>query len=500
MGVGAVNANAGTDRQFMYEANVTGVAASGALSPYFIGSLNHGKTTWRRSVTIDARLQTELDTTARFSWAAGVEILAGPSSSVRYDRWNNDSHMWTTNSAGAAIANIQQLWGEIKYRSVFMRVGQKDQTSALLNESLSSGDLTRSSNARGIPGVEVGFIDFQDIPFTNGWLQIDGVIEYGKMQDDKFNDSQFNYYTGVWTSDLWYTYKRCYFRTNPAKAFSVTLGMQAAGQFAGSTVSYSHGQPGFTEKRGFKFKDIIRMFIPMQGNTIDDYYEGNSLGTWDFKARYRLKNGNDISFAFQWPWEDGSGIGRRNGWDGLWGLYYEAQKPGIVTGAAIEYLDFTNQSGPIHWAPGDFSNSTLTGVATGGDDYYNNAYYNAWTNFGMAIATPFLVSPVYNTNGYPGFKRNRARGVHAAIRGYVTDNITYAAKYSWQQAWGSGRTPSPYCLIDNSMMVSVGWDAKAVIAGLSLTGTLAIDAGKLRGDNVCFMLSASYKGDFSFGR
>ena len=35
-----------------------------------------------------------------------------------------------------------------------------------------------------IPGVEAGFLGFQNIPFTNGWVQIGGAISYGRFTDD----------------------------------------------------------------------------------------------------------------------------------------------------------------------------------------------------------------------------------------------------------------------------------------------------------------------------
>ena len=480
-----------------YSATAIGQGSTSDFAPYFIGALNGGRTTAASAGLLDVSASVALDTTRRFTWGAGVEVLAGATSSADYQRYTPNG--WSVSTSGPAAAWIQQLYGELKYRQVFFRLGQKQQHSFLLDESISSGDLTRSGNARGIPGVEAGFIDFVDIPLTNGWVQINGVIEYGRYLDSDFKEEQFNYYHGQITSDLNYTYKRCYFRTRPAERFVATIGMQTAGQFGGSYGRYAAGQLTGSENRGFKIKDVFKMFFPTQGGA-DGYYEGNSLGSWDVKLQYRLRSGDELSVAFQGPWEDGSGIGRCNGFDGLWGIYYHAAKRQLISAAALEYLDFTNQSGPIHWATHDAPGTTILTEATGGDDYYNSEYYGSFTNFGMAQATPFLVSPLYNLNGSPNFLHNRARGVHAAVSGWLGADLSYTVKYSWQQAWGKGRVPATHCLIDNSASIAATYDAHRLLAGLSISAQVAFDAGSLRGDNFGALLGVTYSGNFSLSK
>ena len=150
--------------------------------------------------------------------------------------------MWSVSERRQSPARIQQLYGEIKYRSVYLLAGMKERHSRIVDDSLSSGDLTRSNNARPIPGIAAGFLDFVDIPLTNGWVQIDGEIMYGKFTDSKYKEQTFNYYSGNLATDLWYIYRRCYFRTKPSQPLSLTIGMQAAGQFGGRTVYYTRGK------------------------------------------------------------------------------------------------------------------------------------------------------------------------------------------------------------------------------------------------------------------
>lgn len=118
----------------------------------------------------------------------------------------------------------------------------------------------------------------------------------------------------------------------------------------------------------------------------------------------------------------------------------------------------------------------------------------------MSIGSPFPVSPIYNFDGQPGFIHNRARGVHAAISGNVLPTLAYVAKFSWQEAGGTGRFPGKEILYDTSAMIGADWKPSPKVAGLTLRLELAFDAGKLRGDNFGALLTAVYDGSFKIGK
>lgn len=481
-----------------YQVRLLANASTGRTAPYMIGSWNYGRVNGFAGVWNNGEAVKALDLDRRFSWGAGVEYILGHGSASDFMRWNNEDRMFSANYVRQSPLRLQQLYGELKYRGTFIVLGMKHSHSLIVDDTLSSGDFTRSNNSKPIPGVSMGFIDFQDIPFTNGWLQIEGELMYGKMTDSGFKKDMFSYYNGLISTGLYYTYKRCYFRTKPTQPLVLTFGMQAAGLFGGTSKVYRKGVMVKEEKRGFHIRDIFDMFFPIEGN--EDYYKGSSLGSWDFKAEFSFSNGSSLKAYFEWPWEDGSGIGRRNGWDGIWGLQYNFAKPGPVSKILFEFLDFTNQSGPIHYSPGDNPGTDLTSQATGGDDYYNNGYYGAYAYYGMSIGTPFLVSPLYNKDGYPEYQHNRARGFHAAIMGELGSEWAYRSMVSYQQAGGSGRTPAPHKLYDTSMMVDVMWAPERFLKGISLHATAAFDAGRLRGNNFGMMFGVKYSGDFALKR
>ena len=493
----AIHATAAYGVEFEYQASIIGNASSGEHAPYMLGSWNSGRVTGASGVWLDGLLEKKFDLGERFSWSAGVECMFGYGSQAHYKRFNDGK--WDFSAVRQAPARLIQLYGELKYRGVYLMAGMKERHSGIVDDYLSSGDLTRSNNARPIPGVSAGFVDFQNIPFTNGWVQIEGEIMYGKFMDDGLREKSFNYYSGLFCTGNYYTYKRCYFRTKPSMPFSVTVGMQTAGEFAGRARYYRRGLVTREEVRKFHFKDIIDMFFPIEGSG-EGYYKGNSLGSWDLKARYDFNNGGTLSAYFEWPWEDGSGIGKQNGWDGLWGLQYTFPESSPLANVVVEYFDFTNHSGPIHYAPADNPGSSITTGLTGGDNYYNNDFYGPYSNYGMSIGSPFVVSPLYNLSGLPGFMHNRARGVHIALEGRVGPELSYVAKFSYQKAGGTGRIPSVVLLSDTSLMGGMLWTPGSIFTGLSVRASVGLDTGSLRGSCVGCMLSLSYSGNFTLGR
>lgn len=481
-----------------YQAEAIFNAGSGSFAPYYIASNRHGLFTQSSDALLRLEAGRGLDLSRRFSYAYGAEVLTGYADKVDYMRYNPASSSFYSHAEGPSAISLRQLYGEVKYRGVFLTVGMKQHESALLNFSLSSGDIVESGNARPVPEVRVGFVDFQDIPFTDGWVQIQGEIAYGKFADNDWLKDHYNYYDWHINLGSLYHYKRCYFRTNPRQPVSVTVGMQTAGQFGGISHVYVDGVETKQYKGRTSFKDFINMFIPRQQSG-SRFYDGNSLGSWDVMARYRFNNGAQLKAYLQKPWEDGSGIGWMNGFDGLWGVeYVAAGSDAIVNGAVVEYIDFTNQSGPIHWSPGDSPGTTITSNATGADAYYNNFQYNSYMNYGMSLGTPFLPSPIYNKDGYPAFVDSRVRGFHAGVSGRI-GNVDYRLLGGYRKGWGDGKAPTATTRHDTSMMVEGAYTLPSLPA-MRVKAQVGFDSGNMFGDNFGACVTIAYRGSLNFGK
>ncbi len=485
-----------------YDVSFMSNAASGKFAPYYMVSNNHGIISQNFSAFARAKAWRPLSLDNRFSYAFCLDLIGGYNSATDYSYYVPSSQSFNEHALRPSCARIQQLYGEVKYRSLFATLGMKEHGSALLNQSLSSGDLVESGNSRPMPEIRIGFIDFQNIPFTNGWAQIQGEYSLAKCMDSQWIKDHYNYYNEGIATDYYYSYKRLYLRSNPTKPFSVTVGMQAAVQFGGKFRGYNMGKLFKEVDMKISFSTLLHTIIP--GGAANDYsggeyyHEGNHLGSWDLTARYKLPNNDIIKGYFQFPWEDGSGIGKLNGFDGIYGIEYQFAHKGIVNSAVIEYLDFTNQSGPMHWAPADHDGpTTIPNSATGADDYYNNYLYSAYQYYGMSIGTPFLKSPIYNTDGYLGFTDNRVRGFHLGISGTIFSPINYRLLASYRTSLGTPFIPNLEKKHSTSMLLEVS-TILPKIPNLNLNAQIAFDSGNIFGNSFGVMISASYRGALNF--
>lgn len=480
-----------------YEGSVSvGAGVGGDFAPYYISSLEHGRYSQQFNVQAEAAVWHSMDTTRRFSYAFGLDLIGGYASSVEYERYNVADQSWYTHPEHPSRAWVQQIYGALKYRSLFLEAGARERGSALLNQRLTSGDLIESGNARPIPQVRAGFIDFQNIPFTNGWVQLQGEVGYGYLLDDNWWENHYNYYNYHISKKTFYNYKRLYFRTKPSERFSLTIGMQAAGQFGGEETFYINGKKSSTYSYPHDLKTFFKMLIPRQDGG-EGFYTGNHLGCWDIRGRYRLRDGKEVFAYVSWPWEDGSGIGKLNGWDGLWGLEYKANRSGFLTGAVVEYLDFTNQSGPIHYAPADYEGTTVNDHASGSDDYYNNRAHNSYAYYGMSIGTPALMAPIYNISGYPAYRANVMRGFHIAFEGTLHPGLDYRVKGGYRKAWGSGYFMLPEPIHLTAFMLEANWHP-ARVKGFTVNGRLELDRGNMSCNQLGAMVTVKYNGFLKF--
>lgn len=483
-----------------WEVGFTGAGATGDWAPYLLGSNSGGRHAMKGTAQVSGLVSKDFNLSQRFSWTAGAELAAGYQSAADYDFYDLAREQWTVRTWHPSRATVYQLWGGIKFRGVMLWAGMRDHVSPLVDDALSAGDMVLSNNARAIPVVEAGFVDFQDIPFTKGWAQIDGAISYGKFTDSNSVKERYNYWNDHIALGQLFTYKRIHFRSRPDVRFTVTIGMQVGGEFGGTTYRYNQGTLARVDKNDENLRAFWEMFFP-KSRYRDGFMEGNHVGSWDFKARYRFDSGVNLEGYFQWFWEDGSGMAKRNMSDGLWGvaLSFEGEKRPLAKIIA-EYIDMRDQSGPIHWAPTDNPGTSIGTEATGGDNYYNSSSFNAWANYGLALGSSFPKAPLYNSDGFPQFEHNRTRGFQIAGTGFVASEVEWKAKFSYGVAWGMGRIPFARALKNTSMLVTAQWDARRILPGLRAGLSVAFDAGSLRGNNFGALVRVSYGGNFSLER
>ncbi len=487
-----------------YAFSLAGNAGGGTFAPHYHSANRHGLVTHGKSGYLRASLSKDMELNRRFSYEFGADVvgrLSSKSPIISYATGVEQTCYPTVSSVF-----IQQLYAGVKYRSLFLSAGMRELTDDVVNHELSSGGMVWSGNARPIPQVSVGFVDFVDIPLTRGWAQIKGEISYGKFIDNNYLENHYNYYNQYVTTGTLYHHKSIFFRSNPQKPFVVTIGAELATQFGGTHHGYDEGirVDSLTSISPTRFVDFLRVLIPMSGDGQSSkgdqaYYFGNTVGQWNLSAEYNFKNGSSVRGYFEWYFDDASGMGKQNGWDGLWGLEYQSGGKDYLSGLVLEYLDMTDQSGPIAWDPAYFNDPEITEAGIGFDNYYNNYFYNGWAHFGMANGTAMAKSPLYNTDGYLKFKHNRIRTVHLGVQGYIAPEWKYRLLASYRQSWGTYDLPTATPLQVTSGMIECVY-APIKLPGWDFSLSLAGDTGSLYRDTWGVSIGIRKSGVWAIGK
>lgn len=419
----------------------------------------------------------EMESESRFSWGAGVD-LAVP--------WRFTSEFV-----------VQQLYAEVKYRSLSLLVGSKDHEPQLVDAELSSGELVFSGNARPIPQVRAGIMEFQPLRFVNDWIGIKGYLSYGKFTDSRWQErwaapgSRYCKGTLLCSRSIW-------LKGGDEYRFPLVfnIGLDMATQFGGTIYNpdpYAAGQHVDKLKMPSGFKSWIKALIPMPGD--DDVVasestnvEGNTIGTWNFSLDW--VSGADWSVRAYWQhmFEDHSMMWIQFPWkDGLWGVEAHLPRNPFVDRIVCEYIYSKFQSGPVY-------NDTTPEVpeqVSGVDRYYNHGLYPGWMHWGMGIGNPFFISPIYNRDHLLMFKATRNISYHLGLAGSPIPDLDWRILVSNTRSWGEYWYPFKEVRHMWNFLASVRWEPSGW-KNLGIQASVAFDRGDLVGNNFGVMLGISY--------
>lgn len=402
-----------------------------------------------------------------------------------HDQWGK----WTVSggldlvAAAGFNSGIQQAYTDFRYKWLGIFAGSKEMTAPLINSRLSSGELTWSGNSKPIPQIMIGIPEYL---YLLPRLAIKGEISYGWFTDSNWMEAHTNLAAGGWyTKNIKYHHKEGFVRIGvPGGKWQLDFGMTLDTQFGGQMVTAS----GVTDL-GNSLKDYFRIFIPGsagEDKPVNDalFYQGNFVGTEQIRGTYRGKE-VAVSLYLDNYFEDFSAMGKQNGWDGLWGLELKFKRFRPINNIVLEYLQTTNQSGPLH---GLHEPEEGPVHKTGGsDNYYNNGLYPGWAHWGMANGNPLLRSPIYNENGTLSFKYNRVKAVHLGWSGEISDEWEYMAKLTMNRTWGTHGAPT-LDILENFSAYAAFQYRPAKLKTWAFHASLGLDTGDIYGDNFGFQL------------
>lgn len=398
---------------------------------------------------------------------------------------------------------LQQCYANLSWKSFFLEVGAREHQQVIRDNLLSSGSFTKGTNAKPIPQIHVGTNGFWNIPFTREWVQMNFDFGYGKFLDSGYREDRYRQASDInkmYTTGAYYHQKHLYFRTNPTKRFFVMIGIEHVAQFGGTNHSLIDGILTAREKPT-NLKAFWNVILPLGDNNYynndspEDWVYGNHLGSMTVQLGWNINKQHQLQAYLDDIFEDGSGIRKSNGWDGLWGVQYRNRTSGrqYVRGAVFEYFQSTNQSGPLHWDSGDHPEpirSQITDLVVGDDDYYNHMFYDSYAHYGMTPGNPLILSPIYNKDGFTRFSDNRVKAWHLGINGELTDRLSYLIKGSYREGWGTYKRP----LVEKHHSFDAMLQGIYSVGPWQFSAAYAFDKGNTFGDCSTFNFKIGYHG------
>ena len=398
---------------------------------------------------------------------------------------------------------LQQCYANLSYKSFFLEAGSREQPQVVRDNLLSIGSFVKGTNAKPVPQIHIGTKGFWDIPYTKGWVQANFEGGYGKMLDSDYREKAFYRAPDVnplYATGAYYHQKHLYFRTKPTMPFFVLVGIEHVAFFGGTSHFWEDGVL-VTKEKGAKIKDFMNVILPIgdrnyfEHNALEDWSYGNHIGVMTYQFGVNIDSHHRLQAYCDNPFEDGSGVRKGNGGDGLWGIQYSNSSPKrqYVRGAVIEYFQSTNQCGPLHWDPNDYPEpirSQITDKVVGDDNYYNHSFYDSYSHYGMTPGIALITSPIYNKNGDTRFLDSRVKAWHAGINGEVTDCLSYLVKGSYREGWGTYWQPLPTKHHSLDTMIQATYKN----GPWEIAGAFAFDKGNIYGDCSTFNLKIGYHG------
>ncbi|GHT27314.1 hypothetical protein FACS189432_03570 [Bacteroidia bacterium] len=461
-----------------YRLDAFGSLSSGNYTPFWIISNTYGvvplkpnngylrgDVAWNQSFGKDIKLE------------AGIDLITAA---------KHTSDFW-----------IQQLYAGLAYRNIHLTIGEKELYNSLLDNNLSQGDFNFSNNARPISEINISFPHFTTVPYTKGRLKFKADFAIGKFLDKNYVLRTKNQ-DAPYSVDMLLHHKSLFFRLEDPKEkfpFLLTFGLSHSVQWGGWTSSDNLGQ--LPES----IKDFFKIVFPSSGdeNAPDgDQINilGNHLGAIDVWLGYKSTN-FQVSAYKQNFYEDNSGLEYANWRDGIWGGEITFFDRPFLKKAVLEFMQTTNQSGPLHFL---FYDTNLVPGARGGgnDDYYNNyCYVNGWSYFGKSIGNPLLTSPEYNGDGTVHFKNNRLKSIHLGVEGKIAPALSYRTLFTGMYAWGTMNTPFLKKKNNFSALLECNYEPQKW-KDWKMGFQLAFDKGSLYGDNFGCSLKVSKSGIIRF--
>ena len=376
-----------------------------------------------------------------------------------------DFNYGTTMIAGVgdkADLQLNQYWFGARYKWLSVKIGARNDSIRFAGLSHSNGNMMWSGNARPLPGITFSTNGYIPLFSKDSWYSFKALYEENFLVDQRDMTNAMLHHK--------YLYNKV-----TLKDWSFTLGLDHW-VYWGGTSRTRGGTPGF--------EYYPRYVLGLKGgenSSVSDIKNtsGNTIGMYVFEVEKNF-GGNRLTFYWNHPFEDRSGLEMQNLPDGLWGLHYKGKKRNaFISDIVYEFMSTLNQSGNSHLQPTGIPGE-LTG--RGRDNYFalgigvSDWFYSSGHVFhNKMMGTPLFI-PVIGADGRSkGFDNTRIEMHHLGIKGMINDRLSWKSLLTWSRSHGTYEKDYPVPLNQFSYLAEGSYQLSRL--PLSFNLGVAVDIG-----------------------
>lgn len=364
---------------------------------------------------------------------------------------------------------FQEIYANLSYGKLKLIAGKEELTFTQYSENTGTGSYYLSNNARPVNRIGLGFYEYTDVPFTNGYIQVKGFLNQGFLLDDRSPDG---------TDKPLFHEKIAYIRTNKLPV-NPHIGINHSALFGGKL-------PNGTKLPVDYWSTFFGVGSEKIGGGEATNAAGAHLGLFDVGFNTKL-NQTSLQVYIQKPFTDTSGYTRffENNKDHVAGVVIKFdEEKSFLKEIVYENISLLWQSGEglfdlvingkvylppdledkdqIMWDEYGIMTENISdedfwrfvtreenyGFQYGGrDNYYNNGLYKrGWSNWGKALGNPLLltesrvkdINPEFDGTYDIYFVSTRVFAHHLGLLA-ANKHFNYKAKITYSKNYGTHR-------------------------------------------------------------
>ncbi len=435
---------------FVFSLMLLGALSSTGQTPFWAQSNNYGIMPAVNGGLGVMQAYVPFDESKSFQWRAGTSLAAGYSP---VDPLNPESSPFHP--------MVDELYASLRWKVLRMDLGMRHRDREFLGAdpllgslSASEGHIVESNNARTMPGINFS-LEPLAVPFTGKHLLISGDWGDYTTIDDR-------YVQGALVHRL-----RAYLRFDTLKHFYIQLGLDHYGLWGGTP-----SDPRYAPIE-INFENYLRICTGRSASASGSKSDqmnvlGDHGGAEQLRMGWRDERW-DLTFQWEKPYSDKSGMRFNNIPDGIYTLHWSLKdKDRWITDALVEFHYTMWQSGTVHEKETDADGKQIVWYPGlnifGRDNYFNNGEYKSgWTHFGRMIGAPTFYT-AYGTNGIVSIVNNRYRAIHAGISGKLFRRAPYRMMLTLSDNYGT--YGKPYISPSSSGSGWNWWEPNTIDKGL----------------------------------